>query len=332
METVKISLEELRDLAERVLARHGADAENARAIAANMVGAERDGAHSHGIFRLPGHVNSLRTGKANGAAKPTLETVTPVMLRVEGDRGYAPLAQELGLPALVEAAKAQGLALLALRRIVHFAALWPEAEWLAERGLAALVCTSSPPYVAPHGGTRPFFGTNPIAFAWPKEGGPMVFDMATSVTARGEIGMALREGHAAPEGAGIDAEGNPTTDPKAILEGGAQLAFGGHKGSAIAMMVDLLAGPLIGEVTSLECGEEDNGDGGPGLGGEFILALDPARMGGGGGAARLFEEFERTGARLPGARRHRNRARAEAEGTVDVSASLLQTCRDLLEG
>ena len=326
MDTVKLTLDEVHALAERVLAANGADAANASAIAANMTAAERDGSASHGLFRLPGHVTSLLNGKANGRARPRLERLSDVLLRVHGERGFAPLAQAAGLPALAEAARAHGLAALAITRAIHYAALWHETEWLAERGLAALACTSSPPYVAPHGGTVPIFGTNPISFAWPRPegvGGPAVVDMATAAMSRGEIGVALRDGHALPEGVGLDAGGQPTTDPEAILKGGVQLAFGGHKGAAIALMVDLLAGPLIGEVTSLECGAEDNKDGSAGIGGEFILALDPSRFGGEAAQGeRLFTAYLDTGARLPGQRRHANRARAEAAGAVAVPTAL----------
>lgn len=325
MDMVRIGLDDLRALVERVLGAHGCDSANAAAIAANMTNAERDGSASHGVFRLPAHVRSLGNGKANGRADPVLEHLTVAVLRVRGDRGFAPLAQARGLPALAEAARETGIAALAITRTIHFAALWPEVEWLAERGLAALACTSSPPYVAPHGGKTPFFGTNPMAFGWPGEPDPMVFDMASAAMARGEIGVAARDGHPVPEGTGLDSRGLPTTDPAAILAGGAQLPFGAHKGSAIALMVDLLAGPLIGEVTSLECGEEDNGDGGAALGGEFILAMDPARFGAPDAmvrSARLFAGLLGTGARMPGARRHRNRAKAMAEGAVEIPAAL----------
>ena len=91
----------------------------------------------------------------------------------------------------------------------------------------------------------------------------MVFDMATASMAMGEVQVAKREGHSVPEGTGLDADGNPTTDPAAISDGGVLLPFGGHKGSAIAMMVELLAGGLIGEAFSYEARERDNGDGGP---------------------------------------------------------------------
>lgn len=127
-------------------------------------------------------------------------------------------------------------------------------------------------------GCSHFFGTNPIAFGWPREEKPpFIFDMATSAAARGEIQLHQRAGKAVPEGWGIDGDGQATTDAQAILDG-AMLTFGGHKGSALAAMVELLAGPLIGDMTSAESLAWDNGAGGLPYGGELILALDPVRF------------------------------------------------------
>ncbi|MEO0621889.1 MAG: Ldh family oxidoreductase [Pseudomonadota bacterium] len=318
MDTVLKTLDEVHALAKGVLEAHGCDAENAGAVADTMRAAERDGAKSHGLFRLPGHVALLKAGAVNGQARPAVEEVAPAALAVRGDDGFAPLALATGLPQLAERAKAQGVAVLALTRVVHYAALWPEAEALAADGLVAIACTSSPPYVAAAGGKRPVFGTNPMAFAWPRAGrAPMVWDQASAAMARGEVMLHAREGHAVPETAGIDAEGRPTTDPQAILDGGAQLPFGGYKGSAIALMVDLLAGPLLGEVTSLEAGASAS-IGGPQLGGELVLAIAPERLGGDMARAEgLFEALlSEEGVRLPGDRRLANRARTPAEGVA----------------
>jgi delta1-piperideine-2-carboxylate reductase len=144
--------------------------------------------------------------------------------------------------------------------------------------------------------------------------------MATSAMARGEIQIAARDGRAVPEGAGLDAQGQPTTDPAAIVAGGVQLPFGGYKGSAVALMVELLAAGLIGERFSFEAGELDREDGGPARGGEFILALDPAAFGDAAGwhahGERFFERFRAlAGApRLPADRRYRARAETPATG------------------
>ena len=323
-ETVRMTLAEAESLARRVLAAHGCDAQTAAAVAANMAGAERDGAKSHGLFRLPYHVRHLRAGTANGRARPVLHRDAPGVLRVEGDRAFAPVAHAAGLGPLAGTAREQGIAALAIREVVHIAALWPECETLAAEGLVAMAVTSSPAYVAPAGGTRPFFGTNPMAFAWPRaEAPPMVWDQASAAMARGEIMMAARAGGTVPEGAGIDAGGNATTDPGAILEGGAQVAFGGYKGASIALMVDLLAGPLLDQVASHEAVPDFEGGLVPG--GELVLAIDPMRLGGQAGLARaerLFAEMTAQGtARLPGARRHAARADSLTRG-IGIDAAL----------
>lgn len=335
MQTQHLTLDECHALVVEVLTRHGCDGPNAQAVADTVTSAERDHAKSHGLFRLPGYVKSLTNGKVNGKAKPTVERLAPAVVRVEGDRGYAPLAQKLGHAPLVAAAREVGVAALAIVRTHHFAALWPETSALAEEGLVAFAFTSSPPYVAAAGGKSKFFGTNPMSFAWPRKGRPpMAFDQASAAMARGEIQIHMRDGHAVPDGVGIDKDGNPTNEPGAILEG-AQLPFGGYKGSAIAMMIDLLAGPLIGEVCSFEAGEQDNGDGGAATGGEFILALDPTRFGAKDPIAhgeRLFERMlAQEGVRLPGDRRLIARAETPEKG-IDVPGVLWEAIQGLREG
>ena len=147
-----MTLDEIADLARHHLSANGCDAANTAAISRTIVAAERDGAHSHGLFRLPGYVKSLRSGKVNGRADPALVRPVPGVLKVDGDGGYAPLAQERALAPLAEIARSQGVAVCGLTNIYHFAALWPEVEALAEKGLAALAVTAAFPYVAPAGG------------------------------------------------------------------------------------------------------------------------------------------------------------------------------------
>ncbi len=333
MDQIKLSLDEVHDLAARALMANGADQRNADATAANMTLAERNGCKSHGIFRVPGYVKSLKAGKINGHADPKVNRLGPCVVQVDADMGMAPLAQSVGLPVLAEAAKENGMAALAIRRAHHYAALWPETEPLAEQGLAAMAFVNSPPYMTAAGGKTKFFGTNPMAFAFPRPGGgAVVWDQASSMMARGEISIAQRDGHAIPEGAGVDPDGNPTTDPAAILAG-AQLPFGGYKGGAIAMMVDLMCGPLIGEVTSQEAGQEDNGDGGPATGGELILAFNPAKFGAPDAidrGERLFQAMlAQDGVRLPGGRRHQARKETPETG-ITVPKSLHDTIQGLL--
>lgn len=321
-----LSLAEVRALTVRCLAANGCDAANAAAVADVIHAAERDGAKSHGLFRLPGYVMSLRSGKANGTAQPRVEELAPAALRVVGDGGFAPLAQQVGRQPLIERTRAQGVAALAITNVHHFQALWFEIEPLAEAGLCAFAFTAAFPYVTHPGGRKPIYGTNPMAFGWPRPGkAPMVFDQASSALARGEIMIAARDGHTVPPGTGIDADGRETTDPTAILEGGAQLPFGGYKGASIALMVELLAGALIGDKFSFEAWESDAKDGGPPNGGEFMLAIDPARLGDADGwaahAELLFDRIlAEAGTRLPAGRRHANRAKTATEGATVPAA------------
>ncbi|UPT64895.1 MAG: Ldh family oxidoreductase [Hyphomonadaceae bacterium JAD_PAG50586_4] len=321
MKTVDLSIEEIGSLARDVFRANGCDSANADALVRTIVGAERDGSHSHGLFRVPGYVASLRSGKVNGQARPRVVATTPAIIKVHGDDGYAPLAIERGIPALTQAAKQIGIAAMAMTHVHHFAALWPETEAIAAEGLIGLACVSYLPCMAPAGGRSALFGTNPISFAWPRPGkDPVVFDMATAAMAMGEVQLAARGGRDVPPGTGLDANGDVSTDPNAILKG-VLLPFGGYKGSAIALMVELLAAGAVGERFSFEAAEADVKDGGPPRGGEFMLAISPELLAGSDWAAHselFFERFERIeGARLPGLRRHRNR-RAGAMRRVDA--------------
>ena len=329
MSTDTMMLNEVFALCVRSLQSNDCSKEQAEAVARTITAAEKDGCVSHGVFRLPGYLRSLRSGKVNGQATPKVERLAPSVLRVDGDLGYAPLAHETGRQALIELTRAQGMAAQAIVRTHHFSALWADIEPLAEAGLVAFAFTAYTPAVVPAGAKRPLFGTNPMAFAWPRGDGnpPMVFDQASAAMARGEIQIAARDGHKVPLGVGIDQAGNPTTDPNEILAGGAQLPFGGYKGSSIALKVELLSAGLIGEAFSDEAAKRDNADGGPPQGGEFLLALDPASFGDGDGWCTHSEVFLQRllsleGTRLPGDRRRQNRVRIAREG-VTLPQSLL---------
>lgn len=333
MSETRMTLDEIHALAKDTLMAHGCDDENAAAVADIITKAEGDGCHSHGLMRLAGYTATLKSGKVNGKARPTITKLAPAVVQVNGHNGFAPYALQQGRSHLIEAAKTCGIAAMPLIGVHHFAALWTEVEPVSEAGLVAFACTSYKPAVIPAGGTKAVYGTNPIAFGFPrKDGAPMVFDQASSVMARGEVMLAAREGHDLPDGVGVDADGNATNDPNAVLKG-ALLAFGGHKGSSIAMMVELLAGGLIGESFSFEAAERDNGDGGPPQGGEFMMAIDPNLLGDRNGWAdhseKLFAKIkEQDGTRLPGERRHINRTKS-ATDSVLVSDVVLEKIKAL---
>ncbi len=330
MSTVSLSLDEIYALIHSTMVTNGCDEANAAALADIMTRAERDGSHSHGLFRVPGYVKSLRSGKVDGKAKPTVSKKTPAIIHVDGHGCFAPLAQAVGLPVLAEATAEIGVAALSLTGIHHMAALWPETEYLADRGMVGIACTAYMPAVAPAGAREPLFGTNPLSFAWPRPGKtPVCYDMATAAMAMGDVQIAARDGKEVPKGTGLDADGNLTTDPSAILKG-VLLPFGGYKGSAIAMMVELLAAGLTGEQFSFEARETDNGDGGPPRGGEIIIGLSPALIAGEGWETHVEGFMDRLasidGVRIPGARRHKNRLDT---GPRQINAALVDTIKEL---
>lgn len=335
-DTVRMSLAEVHDLASTTLTGRGCSRDQARAIADTVTAAERDGAASHGLFRIPFYVKAIEGAGAVPDAVPDTLDLAPGVVRVDGGLGFAPLALQVGAGPLAERARSQGIAALALTNVFHIAALWPEVERMTEQGLVALAFTGAINYVAPAGGSEPLYGTNPMAFGWPRaDGPPVVFDQASSACARGEIQLHRRAGKPLPEGWAVGPDGQPTTDPETALAG-AQLPFGGHKGAAIALMVELLAGALIGDLFSYEAGEHDvNGVGAP-RGGEFMIAIDPSRCVADGNHERQLARgeklFERVlvqeGSRLPGQRRHDIRARSEAEG-VDVARGIVDEIRAL---
>ena len=198
MSTTDLSLKEIYDLAKEVLEFNGCDETSANAVANTVCTAERDGSSSHGLFRIPGYVKSLKSKKVNGKANPTINNLTQNAIRVDGDYGFAPVAINVGIPALIKITKKHGIGVLTITNTHHFAALWPETEALAEKDLVGIACTAYKPSVAPAGAKKPLFGTNPISFAWPRPGKtPVVYDMATATMAMGEVQVAMRDGHEA---------------------------------------------------------------------------------------------------------------------------------------
>ncbi|MDN7577977.1 Ldh family oxidoreductase [Burkholderia orbicola] len=324
---VVLLLDEVHALALRVLTHHGMSDAHARAIANVITQGQRDECHSHGVYRLLVCVRSLRKGKVDPQAVPTLRRLSSSIVAVDAHRGFSLLSFETGLPVLVE---------MAINHCYHFSALWPEVEAIAAEGLVGIAMNPSHSWVAPEGGREPVFGTNPIAFAWPRPGGePFVFDFATSAIARGDIELHAKQGKAIPPHWAIDADGQPTTDAKAALQG-AMRTFGGHKGSALAAMVELLGGALIGDMTSRESMDFDEGVGATPCHGELVIAFDPKVFLGDdldAGLARgerMFESIVAQGARLPSQRRFDARARSIANG-VRIPKALYDEILTLLD-
>ncbi|HYC37072.1 MAG TPA: Ldh family oxidoreductase [Usitatibacter sp.] len=321
--SIRIAHAELEQRVLDALFKNGFAAEVAAPIARTVAACERDGTLSHGLLRLPGYIEAVRSGWADGKAAPEVLSKSPSMIVADARNGFTHLALSRERARLMEMARTTGSAILLIRNAHHFAALWPDIEDFAVEGFIAMACVTSRARVVGWGGGKPVFGTNASAFACPRAGGaPIVWDQAASVMSQGEILVAARAGRSLPEGIGVDALGQPTTDPKAVLEGGALVPFGGVKGASIAFTVEVLAAALTGSPFGFE--SPANGTL-PSKGGEFVMVIDPrlAQADVGARVESLVEAVFAAGSEhLPGSRRYARRAKALAEGIALDAHSL----------
>lgn len=333
--TTHIPFTELRALLADVFERHGASREVAAILADNCASVQRDGAESHGTFRIPGYVSTLASGWVDAQAVPVVTDAAPGFVSVDAMNGFAQPALAAARALVTDKARANGIALLAIHNSHHFSALWPDVEPFARDGLVALAFVNSMACVVPHGGQHALFGTNPIAFAAPRAGAdPLVFDLATSAMAHGDVQIAAREGQSLPEGVGVDRDGQPTRAPAAILDGGALCTFGGHKGSALSMMVEILAAALTGGNFSFDYNWSDHPGAQTPRTGQLLIVIDPACQAGNNFAARietLVRKMKAAGqTRQPGERRYLQRAASERDG-VPIPSAELERLRQLAE-
>lgn len=334
-DTQILTVPQIRTLADQVLATAGVDAVGRSVLSELVARSEAEGPRSHGLRMLPVYVQSFASGYANPKARPTLTQIAPALLRADGDNGYAQVASDQARPALIDLARETGLAGFACSNCHHLGALRFELEPLAEAGLVAFGVVNSLSMVVPHGGQRPSFGTNPMAFACPRPGQPpIVWDQASSVVALMDVKLAASEGHALPRPGGLDLQGSPTADPDAILASRALLPFGDHKGSAIALMVEVLGAALAGGTLAVDNAAREAHSALNIKGGLTVIAMDPARWGSQAfeaQVARLCAEIEGNGdARIPGDGRLKRKARAARDG-VNIATSLLDEVRTLAE-
>ncbi|WP_245155558.1 Ldh family oxidoreductase [Paracoccus ravus] len=259
-----------------VLRANGCSHDVAQALATNCASAERDGSKSHGLFRMAGYVSTLRSGWVDGHARPVVEDAAPGFVRVDAQNGFTLPAHDAARALVEEKARQNGIAALAIRNSHHLGALYLDVEPYAEKGLIALSVINSMAVVVHPGSTKPVYGTNPIAFATPRaEAGPLLFDFATSAMAHGDVQVAAQQGRQLLPGTGVDAEGQPTQDPNAILSGGALLPFGGHKGMALAMMVEILCAALVGGQFSYEVDWSEHPGAHTPRTGQTLIVIDP---------------------------------------------------------
>lgn len=327
-----VDFAELVDILTAIFAKNGVTATSARLLAENCASCERDGSTSHGVFRIAGYVASLLSGWVDGAAEPVLEDTASSLLRCDARNGFAQVALHAATPKLLTKVEETGVAILSIRNSHHFSALWPDVEPFAERGLVAFSAVNSMACVVPPGGRKPVFGTNPIAFAIPAEGGlPFVFDQASSAIAHGDVQIAAREGRSLASGQAVSSTGEPTTDPNEVLEGGGLLPFGGYKGSSIALMVELLSAALSGGQYSYQVDWTNYPGAQTPKTGQFLLLIDGQRGNPADFPSRVSELLSMVKSagqeRLPGERRRARRVQSIDRGIQMSRGQLENLCK-----
>ncbi len=322
-----LTADELEARVTRVFEMAKTSAENAQAVAEALVQAEIDGQKGHGLSRVESYAAQARAGKVDGFATPALHSEHPSGFMIDAAHGFAYPAINLAIAHLPSAAKKNGVAAAGIRRSHHCGAIGRHVERLAEQGLVAFAFTNTPDAMAPWGGTKRLYGTNPIAFAAPqRDAAPVVIDLALSQVARGKILTASQKGEPIPEGWATDKQGRPTTDANEALAG-TLLPIGGAKGAALAFMVEVLSVALTGANFAFEATSffDDKGDP-PGVG-QFLIALDPAAF---AGRETFLDRMalicglidDDPGTRLPGSRRLALREAARTKGVLVDQAML----------
>ncbi len=328
-----VSLVEAQTLGEKILMAHSVGQRNATLTIASLLRAEMEGLPSHGFSRIPYYAAQSAAGKVDGHAVPLVERPRPGVVTVDARCGFAFSAFADGLPVAARAAKESGVALLAVRNSHHAGVLgFPVAD-LAEQGLVALGFANSPASLAPYGGKKVTFGTNPLAMACPrKDAPPLVIDLSMGLLARGKILQAAKKGELIPEGAAVDAQGNPTRDPAKAFDG-ALLPFGGPKGYALALMVEIMSAALTGASLAIEASSLFTPDGpAPRLGQSFLI-MDPAATAGASFVDRVEQLLafitDQPGTRLPGDRRIGLSQQARQSNSIELADDLLAELRGL---
>lgn len=329
----RLSIERLNELAATALQRAGAAPEMARITAHALVAAEAQGLGSHGLARVAQYAGHLRHGRVNGNAQPAVVRSRAAACLVDADEGLAFPACALAVREAIARALATGAAFAGVTRSHHFGAAASHLEPVAAAGLVGLAFGNSPAAMPAWGGRRAIFGTNPIAAVFPRRGAPpLTIDLSLSEVARGKLMVAAREGKPIPQGWALDKDGNPTTDPKAGLEG-MMLPAGGVKGAMLALMVELICCALTGAAFGFEADSFFTDEGNRPRIGQAFVVIDPDAVGGNDVFHERIETLVATmlldaQVRLPGQRRVDLARRAEAEG-IEVAAPLLAQLESL---
>ncbi|MGI9315774.1 MAG: Ldh family oxidoreductase [bacterium] len=333
---ITLSLEEVEELTRTALKTCGASGQQLEIATQSVVDAECDGIRAVGLNYLPIYCGHLQHAKLNGDAAPQHHQIAPSAIQSDAANGFAHAAYVEAENDFYALVSQQGIAALSIVNSYSAGVVGWFVQRMAENGLIGIGFANSPSAVSPAPGARPFFGTNPMAFAVPRKGAaPIVADMATSQVALVTIKQRAAAGEPIPLGWGYNAEGNLTDDAAAVIDGGSLAPVGGYKGTLLGMLVDILAGALAGPNCSYAAPMFKNNEGTYPAVGQFFLAIAPGQFSPSNAdqfSSRLEQMLaalaEEPGVRLPGDRRQSCRQQATSEG-VEVPMALYEKLQSL---
>ena len=307
--SVLLTLAEVADMTRRALLACGVEQRNEASVTASIVAAEADGMHSQGLARLPIYCGHVKIGKVDGKARPVLESPKPGLVRVDAKGGFAHPAIDFGLPALCETVRTQGIAALAVTNSYNCGIVGYHVERIARQGFLALGFVNAPASIASADGSKPVFGTNPIAVAVPCEGHePLVLDQSSSVVAKSEVGMLRQRGEPIPPDWALDRDGRRAIDTN---------------GAGLALLVELFGPWLTAANLSIDTFSLTDNPGDSLRAGQFFVAIEVGSLAGEGAPKRL-ERLIAAIVSQPVARLANVRERAAGTGII-ISRKLWDT-------
>lgn len=326
---------ELTSLAARALVRAGASQTMAESAARALVAADAQGIGSHGVSRIPLYAAHLRNARIVGDATPRVCHERKAACLIDAGNGMSYPACELAVAESIRRAREFGVAYVGITNSNHFGMTSFHLEPIAQAGLVSLAFGNSPAAINAWGGTKPLFGTNPIAAAFPRRDAlPLMVDLSLSEVAKGKLMLAAREGKPIPLGWALDVNGKPTTDPNEGLKG-SMVATGGVKGTMLAMTIELLAVALTGAAFGFEADSFFSETGNQARIGQGFLTIDPGALAGSDVYLARIETLievmlQDPDVRLPGARRFANATKSETNG-IAIPDALATQLRELAD-